>query len=210
VARGRDFARTHSVELVLAYVVPTETEPLMLRNEYLWIDARAEDVERYAKHHPVPGEPSIRGEAELVAHDHECGRAAGAICYDYDFPTMALAHAELGADLVVVPASDWRGIDPFHTTMARVRAIEGGFSVLRSTRWGASAGYDAFGRTRAWMPANDEERVMVATLPTERVATVYASVGDAPMVVLVLALLGGVVFLRRRGGPRRDGRRERG
>lgn len=202
IVRGRELARRHGVELVMGYAVLVDEDPFSFRNEYVWIDREGELVERYAKHHPVPGEPSIRGEDPLRVHDHDYGRAAGALCYDYDFPAMALGHARLGADLVVVPSSDWRGIDPYHTEMARVRAIEGGFSVLRPVRWAASAGFDSLGRVRGWMPAEDTSGVMVVSLPTERVDTIYSRVGDAPMATLAGGL--GVFVLARTVRRRRS------
>jgi apolipoprotein N-acyltransferase len=58
---------------------------------------------------------------------------SGALCYDYDFPALAAQHGSLGVDLVALPSSDWRGIDPIHTQMAAVRAIEQGVSIVRST-----------------------------------------------------------------------------
>jgi apolipoprotein N-acyltransferase len=200
VARGKSFARMHGVDLVMAYGVLVSDTPMSFRNEYLWLDPDGQALEQYAKHHPVPGEPSLRGTTPLRANARPWGKSVGAICYDYDFPEMAIEHARLGADLAVVPSSDWRGIDPYHTLMARVRAIEGGFSVLRSVRWASSAGFDAMGRVRGWMPANDPEGVMVVKLPTERVSTLYARVGDAPVVTFSASLLVGTisVALRRR------------
>jgi apolipoprotein N-acyltransferase len=88
ISRGQALARARGVELVLAYAVVLSTAPLDLDNKYVWLGADGEVVETYQKHHPVPGEPSRRGRAPLVAHDHPWGRAAGAICYDYDFPSM--------------------------------------------------------------------------------------------------------------------------
>jgi apolipoprotein N-acyltransferase len=118
----------------------------------------------------------------------------GAICYDYDFPAMAREHALAGADLVVLPSSDWRGIDPVHTFMARVRAIEGGFSLLRAVRWAPSAAFDAHGRARGWMPATgDTDGVMVTHVPVGRTATTVVSLGDQPVAlaaVVLLALIG--------------------
>lgn len=190
VARGRDLARELGVEIVLAYGVLVEDAPLLLDNKYAWIDATGAVLETYRKHHPVPGEPSMKGTAPLIAHDHPWGRAAGAICYDYDFPALAREHARLGVGLVAVPASDWRGIEPYHTQMTRIRAIEGGFSVIRSTRWAASAAYDAFGRTRASLSSfEDHDDVMLATVPVAPVDTIYERTGDAPLVVLSLSLL---------------------
>ena len=84
--------------------------------------------------------------------------------------------------------------------MARVRAIEGGFTVLRPVRGAASGAFDAYGRTRAALPFFEENtRVFVTAVPTERVPTLYARIGDAPALgygaYLVLAL---VAALRRR------------
>jgi apolipoprotein N-acyltransferase len=64
--------------------------------------------------------------------------------------------------------------------MAALRAIEGGFSLLRSTRFGLSAGFDPYGRARAWESAFDTRtRVLLASLPAQRVPTLYARIGDA-------------------------------
>ena len=78
--------------------------------------------------------------------------------------------------------------------MARVRAIEGGFSLVRATRAGTSAAFDPYGRVRASMSAWEEnERVMLATVPTARVATPYTRVGDVPVVLLAVLVLAGAV-----------------
>jgi apolipoprotein N-acyltransferase len=195
VARGQTEAKALGVDLVLAYGAVRSRAPLLLDNRYVWISSEGAVLETYAKHHPVPGEPSVRGDAPLQLLGRPWGQAAGAICYDYDFPAMAQAHARLGAGLVVVPSSDWLGIDPVHTQVTRVRAIEGGFSVLRPTRWATSAAYDAWGRTRGAMSAWEQnDRVLLATLPTTPVPTLYAALGDAPVGLLTsLILLTGLV-----------------
>ena len=126
---------------------------------------------------------------------------AGAICYDYDFPGLGREHAALGAELVVVPSSDWRGIDPYHTQMATVRGIEGGFAVLRPVRWATSMATDAYGRVRGSLSAFEEnDRILLAQLPTTRIVTVYSRIGD----VLPWSSLGGILWAvalawRRRG-----------
>src|SRR5208282_5605527 len=111
------------IDVVAAYVMPTTATPFAYRNEYRLVlrDGRVEAP--YAKHHPVPGEPAIAGTGPAPVVDREWGRLSGAICYDYDFPSMGIERARLGADLVAVPASDWRGIDPVHAQMAGLRAI---------------------------------------------------------------------------------------
>jgi apolipoprotein N-acyltransferase len=210
VERGARVARARGVDLVLAYVVPITRSPFTFENRYAWISDSGELLETYDKHHPVPGEGSRSGAEPLRALDRPWGRAAGAICYDYDFPAMALAHARLGAGLIFVPSSDWRGIDPYHSEMARIRAIEGGFSVVRPVRWATSMAFDAYGRQRAALPFFEEnDRVLLATLPVQRVATVYGRVGDAPAagayaLYLLAATL--VAARRRHGRPAREPR----
>lgn len=167
------------IDLVAAYVVPLQTDPLVYENKYVFVRAEGAIDHTYLKHEPVPGEPAVRGEGPMPLVQDERGTVAGAICYDYDFPRVALANARNGADLVALPSSDWRGIDPIHTQMAAVRAIEGGTSVLRSTRFGLSAGIDPWGRIRGWDSAWDsEERVLLVRLPRRGTETIYARLGD--------------------------------
>ena len=92
-------------------------------------------------------------------------------CYDYDFPAMG----QSDADIVAVPASDWRGIDPVHAQMAALRAIESGHSMLRATRWGLSLAVDPYGRTRAWHSAFERgSGIMFAELCLLYTSTVFS------------------------------------
>ncbi len=198
IARGEQFARQHDVDLVLAFGVPVEGTSLF-ENQYVWITPEG-PIEAYLKHHPVPNEPAVPGTEPLVAHDRPYGRAAGAICYDYDFPAMGKTHAGLGVDLVVVPSSDWRGIDPYHTRMASIRGIEGGFSVVRPV-WAATSGaFDAYGRARATMSYYEGERVFVAKVPAQRIETIYSQIGETVPFIAFLGLLAVLVQLVRRRG----------
>lgn len=198
VERAQAFARARGVDLALAYAVVLKEAPLLLDNKVAFITSEGEVATSYRKHHPVPGEPSLKGTEPLQLVERPYGKVGLAICYDYDFPALAREHARLGAELVVVPASDWRGIDPVHTLMARVRAIEGGFSVLRAVRWSTSAGFDAYGRVRGWLPGQEAEQVLVTALPLERVGTGYARWGDWPALASLAYLAWAGVAARRR------------
>ncbi len=202
IARAKGVAQARDIDLVLAYGVIASRAPLMFDNKFVFLSNEGTILQTYRKHHPVPGEPSMTGDEPLLAIERPYGKVSGAICYDFDFPALTREHAKQGTDLFVVPSSDWLGIDPYHTEMARVRAIEGGFSVLRSTRWGASAGFDAYGRVRGWMPVTESnERVLLASLPMERVPTLYTIIGDL-MVVFAAAYLALALFLTlRRKAP---------
>ncbi len=198
IERGKAFAKSHSVHLVMAYIVPlTDDEMIPFENKYMWIRPDGTVAEEYFKHYPVPGEGSAAGTEPLKAIATEFGPVAGAICYDYDFPTLGREHGKLGLGLVVVPSSDWLGIDPIHTQMASFRAIENGFSLVRSTKLAASAAFDAYGRVRGWGDYRSD-LIMMAKVPTAPVKTLYTVLGDW---VAYLSLLGLVVAIIRR--PRR-------
>lgn len=205
-ARAKAMAHELGIDLVLAYAVLVTESPILLDNKYVFISDGGEILDQYAKHHPVPSEPSIRGTGPLRVLDRPYGRVGGAICYDYDFPALVSEHANGGVDLVVLPSSDWRGIDPVHTFMARARSIEGGFALVRSVRWAPSGAFDARGRARAWMPATDADGsdfVMVARLPVGRTPTLANSLGNGPVWLSGAVLLGLVGLAARR---RREGR----
>lgn len=200
-ARLQRAARESAVDLVASFIVPVDLAPLRYENKALWVSPAGDVVQEYLKHEPVPGEPAVRGTSPFTAIDSSVGRAALAICYDYDFPYIGLAHARLGVDLVALPSSDWAGIDPLHTQMAAIRAIEGGYSIVRSTRFGLSAGIDWKGRLRAWQSAHESsDRVLLASLPAKRAPTIYSALGDltvAPFAAILALALAGLVRLQR-------------
>ncbi len=195
LARASTFARTHGVDLLLAYIVPTSRDPFHFENLAVFLDDQGQVRARYYKRHPVPGETEP-SDNPVPRIPRPYGVVSLAICYDHDFPEMSRGHARVGADLVLLPSSDWAGIDPLHTELARVRAIEGGFASLRPTRWASSAAFDAVGRVRGWMSVTeDNDRVLLAELPAARRPTIYARVGDVPMLTLAGVVLVGAGWL---------------
>lgn len=176
-----------NVELVIAYIVPIDGVR-KFENKYLFV-SNGEVVDEYFKFHPVPGEGSIKGDRIAKTINLKYGNVSGAICYDFDFPPLARALSKQGMDLAVVPSSDWRGIDPYHSQMATVRGIEGGYAVLRPVRAATSIASDAYGRTRATMNYfEDNNKIMMATLPIKQVETIYNKVGDVFVILLALFL----------------------
>jgi apolipoprotein N-acyltransferase len=194
----RAVARENGVDIVAAYVMPGRDSPIPYRNEYRLVLRDGVAMPPYGKHHPVPGEPSLRGTGPAPVVERSWGRLSGAICYDYDFPATALERARSAADLVAVPASDWRGIDPVHAQMAAVRAVESGHSMVRATRFGLSLAVDPYGRTRAWHSSFEAgSRTLLADVPRARVFTLYSLWGDAPLLAgaaLVALVLAGRFF----------------
>jgi apolipoprotein N-acyltransferase len=183
-------------------VIPISTQPLRYRNELRIVLRDGTVLAPYAKHHPTIGEPTIAGTDPARAIDRPWGRIGAAICYDYDFPSIGRALAGAGADVVAVPSSDWRGIDPVHAQMAMLRSIESGHALVRSTRWGSSIAVDGYGRVRAWQSSYEPTHgIMSAALPRSRVGTLYAWWGDLPVGVaaaFIVGLAGNVLVRTRR------------
>jgi apolipoprotein N-acyltransferase len=130
---------------------------------------------RYHKARPVPGDPERGADRVIPVFDTPVGRIACAICFDGDFPDLIARAGRERAEVLVVPASDWRAIDPIHTRMALVRGVENGCSVARQTNRGLSAVADYQGRLLASVDFfSSEPCVMVAQIPSRGVRTFYA------------------------------------
>jgi len=172
-------ANKSKVTLVASYILLVSESPFRYENKYLLIDSKGNIFNSYLKHQPVPGEPAIKGTAPLEIFEVEGTNLGGAICYDYDFPYLAKEYGNINADIVAVPSSDWRGIDPLHTRMAAFRAIEQGHSVLRSTRFGLSAAINPYGEMLSQMSSFDgNNKIMISQLPLKGITTVYSLIGD--------------------------------
>ena len=175
----KELAAELNITLVASYVSPISQSPLRYENKYQFIDSSGNITHTYLKHQPVPGEPAVQGKSPLKVADIKGTKVAAAICYDYDFPYLAKGYGELGADMVILPSSDWRGIDPVHTEMAAFRAVEQGHSVLRSTRFGLSAAITPYGEMVSQMSSfDDNDKIMYSQLPTKGVTTLYSVIQD--------------------------------
>ena len=103
---------------------------------------------------------------------------------------------------MLVPSSDWREIDPYHTQVATFRAIENGYSLVRQTGNGLAMTVDYEGNV---LSASDyfttDPQVMVAYVPMQGVHTIYATIGDlfAWLSVAGMVVLTGVAVASRNG-----------
>jgi apolipoprotein N-acyltransferase len=179
----------------LATIHPGETLPF--ENKLVLIDPTGHLVASYRKSHAVPGwEAGIMrpGDGRLPVIETPLGRIASAICYDADFPEFVRQAGRGAADLLIVPANDWRQVKTLHLQMHAFRAIENGVPLVRAASSGLSAAADPWGRVLAM--ADDfapGDRTMTAQVPIGRVPTLYVTIGDlfawACVAALVLALV---------------------
>jgi apolipoprotein N-acyltransferase len=169
----------NAIFLFASYIIPTSEDPLKYDNKYLLLGEDGNILYEYHKHQPVPGEPAIKGKEVIKTFQIQGAQVGGAICYDYDFPYLAAKFKKAGADIMAIPSSDWRGIDPIHTEMAAYRAIEQGHSVIRSTRFGLSAAITPYGEMVTRMSSFDNnDKIMLATVPKKGITTLYSLIKD--------------------------------
>ncbi len=189
----KEISKRYHVDLIIAYIVPIDGIK-KFENKYIYLQ-NGELKDEYFKNYPVPGEGAIKGEKIAKVIQLDKVKISGAICYDFDFPTLGRELAKNNTDIAIIPSSDWKGIDPIHAKMATVRAIEGGYALLRPVREATTIATDAYGNIRASMSYFEKnDRIMIALLPTKRVSTLYSKVGDIfPMILLLFV---GFVVIR--------------
>ncbi len=186
----QELAKNSNLTLVASYILLVSESPFIYENKYLLINPAGDIINTYLKHQPVPGEPAIKGTAPLQVFNIEGINLGGAICYDYDFPYLAKEFGNLKADIVALPSSDWRGIDPLHTRMAAYRAIEQGHSILRSTRFGLSGAITPYGEMLSQMSSFDNNnKIMISQLPVKGITTVYSKIGDIVVYMSIAFIL---------------------
>ncbi len=172
-------AKEKNISIVASYVMPISENPFQYENKFVFINGKGELEYSYLKHQPVPGEPAKQGTKQFRIVQISESKIGGAICYDYDFPYIAQEFGKLKADIVAVPSSDWRGIDPLHTRMAAFRAIEQGHSIIRSTRFGLSAIITPYGEMISQSSSFDENnKIMIANIQAKGIKTIYSVIGD--------------------------------
>ncbi|NEX94747.1 nitrilase-related carbon-nitrogen hydrolase [Caulobacter sp. 17J65-9] len=206
VAQGRRLAREEGVYLFMAMATITPGER-QAQNKVVAIDASGAVRSTYLKSHPTPAEASVPGDGQMQVMDTPYGRLAWAICYDFDYPALIRQAGRAGADILLNPSWDSRGMDPMHTHMAGLRAVENGASMFRVTNDGLSQAVDAQGRVLAAMDdygTKDRVKTMVADLPVRGAVTPYARLGDwlAWGCVAGFASLAAAAFARGKGGVR--------
>lgn len=124
-------------------------------------------------------ERSVEGDGKLKTVQSSFGKLSALICWDADFPSNVKQVGQQEADILLIPASDWREIDPLHTTVAQFRGIENGCSVVRQVRNGLSVMADPRGKVIAKMDHfESDEWLNVGQVPTKRLFTLYPILGD--------------------------------
>lgn len=177
---GKDVAQSDNIHLLLAYFMIPQKDPYNSgENKSVLINPEGQIEWEYLKTHPVPGSSDKAGDGKVPITQTSFGRVSSVICYDMDFTGLIRKAGKSKADIMIVPAWDWKAIDPLHAHMAVFRAVENGFSMVRQTGEGLSIAVDYQGRILAAMDHfTSDNHVMIAEVPTEGTFTVYSWIGD--------------------------------
>ena len=137
---------------------------------------------------------------ELPVYPTAFGRFGTLICYESAFEDLPRRYRRAGADFVVNITNDaWFGrtTAPYqHASHLVLRAIETRMGVARAANSGISAFVDPLGRSHA-RTSLETEAVVVDTLRTSDVRTLYVRFGDWVGLICVVVTLGfGVVILQ--------------
>ena len=135
---------------------------------------------------PGPGPQTL----DLASGERSFGKAGVQICYEIVFSGQVVDRSKR-PDFIFNPSNDgWFGDwgPPQFLAQARLRAIEEGLPVLRSTTTGISAVIDANGVVREHIPTGVDGAVS-GEIPAAKAPTWFARLGNALPVGWALALL---------------------
>ena len=167
-------------------------------------------VLEYDKVHLVPGyEDAYVSGREIGSLPTAPGPWAVAVCRDLSVPELGRRLSRAGARLVFAPAWDFGADGPLESRVARLRAVEGGFALVRAAKQGVVTVSDAYGRTRLAIPTSRVREVLavVPVVPGSG-STLYARAGDwfgrLCVAGAALLLLGLGLRVRRARAPARS------
>ncbi|WP_157466109.1 nitrilase-related carbon-nitrogen hydrolase [Belliella baltica] len=196
--QASEIASTQNIYLGLGIAVIDPTNSRFLENKFVLFDRNGKKVMDYWKGISVPGAEapiSNNKTTGIQKIETDYGTIAGAICFDLDFPNY-LKEAK-GSDILLAPSNDYIEIDQLHTNMAKFRAIEQGFNMVRQASLGHSIGTDYTGKVISEMNHfTDTSKVLITQLPTKGSKTIYSIIGDSFIVFCMLLLVMIVVVLR--------------
>ena len=128
----------------------------------------------------TPGTKRLDFDAPGTASRPGAGETWGvAICKDMDFTRPAWSYGRAGVGLMLVPAWDFNVDGFWHGHIAVMRAVEDGFSLVRSARNGLLTVADDRGRIRAERASSAAPFAMLlAEVPAGHQGTLFQMLGD--------------------------------
>lgn len=198
--KASKIASNQNIYLGLGLAIIDPTNSKFLENKFVLFDKRGTKVIDYWKGISVPGvEAPISNNKTtgIQKIETDYGIIAGVICFDLDFPNYL--KAAKGSDILLAPSNDYKEINPMHTDMAKFRAIEQGFNLIRQTSNGLSIGTDYTGRVISKMNHfTDNGKIMITQIPIKGTKTIYSMIGDSFIVFCLLLLISIIIILKKK------------
>ena len=164
-------------DLIVGAGVDFKGDPQAERNMLMVFQPGAASPLTYNKHHLLIGlEQFTPGDVYTMLEGTP--RIGLAICKDMDFHDIGNAYAARGAQLLLVPASDFIVDGWLHSRMAIMRGVESGFAVARAAHAGRLTLSDDRGRVVAEASSERSDAELVGNLPLRETRTLYARWGD--------------------------------
>ena len=222
----QEMARQTQSYVVVGTMITNPADGGRPRNSAIVLDPQGRELLQYDKIHLVPfGEyvpewafPGKIGKITLEVGDFVAGSnyqvahtpqgAIGVfICYEAIFPQLVRRLAAQGATVLVTISDDtWFGDSSAafqHLEMARMRAIENGRFLLRSTNDGITALIDPYGRVLATLPQHTRQ-VLTGRFNYRSGETFYTAHGDVFAWMCVAICVVVLPILRVKGRRSRD------
>jgi apolipoprotein N-acyltransferase len=139
----------------------------------------------------APPEREFVAGSEFPVNQIEGATYGVAICKDMHFGSLGRGFGKREAAVMLVPAWDFHDDAWMAASMTKMRGVENGYAVVRSSRDGLLSVSDAYGRMLAVAQSSSLPGTsLFAKLPVgPRVSTIYTRIGDALGWLCVAGLL---------------------
>lgn len=202
--RAGALARQYDAYLQVSIGIITRANTLLfLRNQSILIDPGGQVLWTYDKSRLVPYDEAfftIAGPGILPVAGTPYGRLSTAICYETYYPELVRQAGQNGADILFAPSNDTRMYAESAAAIGQLRAVENGVALVRAAH-GLTLVTDDEGRVLGSQDyfTNSGDGILLTTVPTRGVTTLYSRIGDvfAYLCVLGLIFLTGWAFVRR-------------
>lgn len=187
--RAATFAENQQVYLGLAYAcILNQREGPFLENKLVLFSPQGRVINDYQKNLIPPGEPSVPGTVGPARIETDIGAISQVICFDTDFPSLMRKPGAAGVGIVFAPSNDWKDAAEPHLSVAALRSVENGYSLVRITSSGISAVVDPRGKLLFEKSTYKERRCdFVVDVPLGFGRSIYSWFGES------IAMLSGIV-----------------
>lgn len=171
-------AETNHVWLVAGLGVDMGKER---RNEAWWFAPDGRMATNYLKHFMAPPEREFVSGSQYPVNAIDGVNYGVAICKDMHFASLGREFGTRDAAVMLVPAWDFDDDASMAANMTKLRGVENGYAVVRSSRNGLLTVSDAYGRILAVArsTAFPGTSLFAEVKVGPRVSTIYTRIGDA-------------------------------